>query len=89
MYGSGRYDAQWLVDRTFYGDYTPGCDYIRFDGYGNFESVDESDLEREAWDNREEILDAVQSARDDMDFTSWTDDDVADSLAKLDVNGED
>lgn len=89
VYGSGRYDAQWLVDRTFYGDYTPGCDYIRFDGYGNFESVDESDLEREAWDNREEILDAVQSARDDMDFTSWTDDDVADSLAKLDVNGED
>ena len=87
--GSGRYDAQWLVDRTFYGDYEPGHDYIRFDGYGNFESVDESDLEREAWDNREEILDAVRSACDDIDFTSWTDDDVADSLAKLDVNGED
>ena len=74
---------------AFYGDCTPGCDYIRFDGYGNFESIDESDLEQEAWDNREEILDAVQSARDDMDFTGWTDDDVADSLAKLDVNGED
>lgn len=89
MYGSGRYDAQWLVDRAFFGDYEPGHDYIRFDGYGNFESVDESDLEQEAWDNREEILDAIQSARDDMDFTSWTDDDVADMLAKLDVNGED
>lgn len=89
VYGSGRYDAQWLVDRAFFGDYEPGHDYIRFDGYGNFESVDESDLEREAWDNREEILDAVQSARDDMDFTSWTDDDVADTLAKLDVDGED
>ena len=89
VYGSGRYDAQWLVDRTFYGDYEPGHDYIRFDGYGNFESVDESTLESEAWTNRKEILDAVQSARDDMDFTSWTDDDVADTLAKLDVNGED
>ena len=89
VYGSGRYDAQWLVDRAFFGDYEPGHDYIRFDGYGNFESIDESDLEQEAWDNREEILDAVQSARDDMDFTSWTDDDVADSLAKLDINGED
>ena len=89
VYGSGRYDTQWLVDRAFFGDYEPGHDYIRFDGYGNFESVDESDLEKEAWDNREEILDAVQSARDDMDFTSWTDDDVADMLAKLDVIGED
>ena len=89
VYGSGRYDAQWLVDRAFYGGYEPGHDYIRFDGYGNFESVDESDLEQEAWDNREEILDAVQSARDDMDFTSWTDDNVADMLGKLDVNGED
>lgn len=89
VYGSGRYDAQWLVDRTFYGDYEPGHDYIRFDGYGNFESVDESDLEQEAWDNRKEILDAIQSARDDMDFTSWASDDVADMLAKLDVNGED
>lgn len=89
VYGSGRYDAQWLVDRTFFGDYEPGHDYIRFDGYGNFESVDESTLESEAWDNREEILDAVQGARDDMDFTSWTDDNVADMLGKLDVIGED
>lgn len=85
VYGSGRYDAQWLVDRTFYGDYTPGCDYIRFDGYGNFESVNESDLEKEAWDYRGEILDAVRGARDDMDGTSWTED----TLAKLDINGED
>lgn len=85
VYGSGRYDAQWLVDRAFYGDYTPGCDYIRFDGYGNFESVNESDLEKEAWDYRGEILDAVRGARDDMDGTSWTED----TLAKLDINGED
>ena len=88
VYGSGRYDAQWLVDRTFYGDYEPGHDYIRFDGYGNFESIDESDLEQEAWDCRGEILDAVRDARDDMDTTSWKDD-VADMLAKLDVDGED
>lgn len=89
VHGSDRFDAQWLADRAFFGSYEPGHDYIRFDGYGNFESIDESDLEREAWDNREEILDAVRSARDDMDFTSWTDDDVADMLAKLDVIGED
>ena len=89
VYGSGQYDAQWLVDRVFFGDYEPGHDYIRLDGYGNFESIDESDLEKEAWDNREEILDAVRNARDDMDFTSWTDDNVADMLGKLDVIGED
>lgn len=88
VYGSGRYDAQWLVDRAFFGSYEPGHDYIRLDGYGNFESVDESTLESEAWDNREEILDAVQGARDDMDTTSWKDD-VEDTLAKLDINGED
>lgn len=88
VYGSGRYDAQWLVDRAFFGDYEPGHDYIRFDGYGNFESVDESDLEKEAWDYRGEILDAVRNARDDMDTTSWKDD-VEDTLAKLDVDGED
>ena len=88
VYGSGRYDAQWLVDRAFFGSYEPGHDYIRFDGYGNFESVDESDLEKEAWDYRGEILDAVRNARDDMDTTSWKDD-VEDTLAKLDVDGED
>lgn len=88
VYGSDRYDAQWLVDRAFYGDYEPGHDYIRFDGYGNFESVDESTLESEAWDYRGEILDAVRDARDDMDTTSWKDD-VEDTLAKLDVDEED
>lgn len=70
-------------------DYYPTREFVRFNDAGMLESVDESDLEQEAWDNREEILDAIQSARDDMDFTSWTDDDVADMLAKLDVNGED
>ena len=80
--------AMTLVDAVG-DDYYPTLEFVRFNDAGMLESVDESDLEREAWDNREEILDAVQSARDDMDFTSWTDDDVADSLAKLDVNGED
>lgn len=87
VYGSGPHDAQWLVDRAFFGGYEPGHDYIRFDGYGNFESVDESDLEQEAWDYREEILDAVRDGRDGMDGM-WTAD-VDGMLDKLDVIEED
>ena len=87
VYGSGRYDAQWIADRAFFGNYEPGHDYIRFDGYGNFESVDESDLERDAWDYREEILDAVRGERGNMDGTWAADMDGA--LSRLDVLEED
>ena len=80
VYGSGEHDAQWLVDRTFYGDYTPGHELIRFNGYGNFESLDELDLQQEAWDYREEILDQVKAEREHLD--------VDDMLARLDVVDE-
>lgn len=80
VYGSGEHDAQWLVDRTFYGGYTPGHELIRFNGYGNFESLDELDLQQEAWDYREEILDQVKAEREHLD--------VDDMLARLDVVDE-
>lgn len=33
-----------LVNMIFYGDYSPSADFFTFDGYGNIESVQASDV---------------------------------------------
>lgn len=32
-------DAFWIVCRAYYGDFNPNSKYIKFDGYGNFQSI--------------------------------------------------
>ena len=34
-------DAHWIACRIFYGDFNPNDDYITFNGYGNFVSLDD------------------------------------------------
>lgn len=33
-----------IMNKVFYGEYSPSADFIAFDGYGNFESVDARDV---------------------------------------------
>lgn len=42
-----------------YGDYNYTDDYVRFNGYGNLESLSEYDVERELKDNVEDIADRL------------------------------
>lgn len=46
-----------IANKIHFGDYNPSADYYTFDGYENVKSVDESDLEAEAWEQRETIID--------------------------------
>lgn len=32
-------DAWWLACRIFYGDFNPNYDYLKFNGYGNLQSI--------------------------------------------------
>ena len=46
-----------LVNMIFYGDYSPSADFFTFDGYGNIESVQASD-----------VVDFITSRLDDDDI---------------------
>ena len=41
LYGLSPID---IMNKVFYGDYAPSADFITFDGYVNFESVQASDV---------------------------------------------
>lgn len=47
------------VRAAHYGDYHYNQDYVRFDGYGNLESLTEYQLERELKDEIDEIVEAI------------------------------
>lgn len=32
-------DAFWVACRVYYGDFNPASEYIKFNGYGNFQSI--------------------------------------------------
>lgn len=32
-------DAYWIACRVFYGDYNPNSEYVKFNSYGNFQSI--------------------------------------------------
>ena len=38
-------DAYWIACRAVFGDFNANHDYIKFDGYGNFQSLSEYDIE--------------------------------------------
>ena len=48
-----------LVRMTYYGDYKFTDQYVRFNGYGNLESLDNFEYKEELKDNIEEILDEL------------------------------
>lgn len=55
MFFEGRIDE--AVRATYYGDYRYTDEYVRFNGYGNLDSVNEYQLEDELQDGAEEIFD--------------------------------
>ena len=48
-----------LARAIYYGDYKYNDEYVRFDVYGNLESLDDFEYEEELKDNIEEILDEL------------------------------
>ena len=49
-----------LMDAVANGDYNPMAEFYRLDGYGNLESLDERQLEDEAADNADDIIDTLK-----------------------------
>jgi hypothetical protein len=56
-------DPMEAVRAAHYGEYSYNDDYVRFDGYGNLESLTEYDVERELKDNVDEIMDLIEENR--------------------------
>ena len=72
------HDADWLACRAKYGEWDGSSDWLRFNAYGNFEGVSDEDLEDEAWEQRDEILETVAGIRDEWDMD--------DTIRRLTVN---
>ena len=62
FYGN-RYD---LVEKIINGDYRLEDDLVRFDCYGNLESLDEWELEEELKENIDEIIEELLDCYDDL-----------------------
>ena len=76
------YEPSEIINMIFYGDgtFSPNCDYFRFNGYGNLESLDEYDLEVEYKLYLDEIVEALL---DNMDNIDIFDDELQDMLDKI------
>lgn len=48
------------MNMVHYGEYNPNCEYFRFDGYGNIESVYESEYLEDIEDREDEILEYAE-----------------------------
>lgn len=58
------------VQRTFFGNIQSWNDeYIRFNGYGNLESLSSFDYEKELEDNADEIIERALDLEGDIDLT--------------------
>ena len=67
------YDRPYEVARAiFFGDYNYNDYYVRFDGYGNLETLSEYDYAQELEDSKDEILEAMveewENIKDDLDI---------------------
>jgi hypothetical protein len=49
-----------------YGDYAYNNDYVRFNGYGNLESLSEYDYEQELKDNLTDIIELLIEHKDNL-----------------------
>ena len=82
------YEPSEIINMIFYGDgtFSPNCDYFRFNGYGNLESLDEYDLESEY---KLYINEIVESLLENMDNIEIFDDELQDMLEKYREEKED
>lgn len=56
------------VRASFYGDYHYTEPFVRFDGYGNLESLEEYQIEEELKNNVDEIIDLMIENRENIDL---------------------
>ena len=54
------------VRATYYGDYNYMDDYVKFNAYGNLDSCNEFEYEKEIEDNAEEIIEEYINIIDEM-----------------------
>lgn len=58
-------DAFWIACRVFYGDFSPSADYIKFNGYGNFQSIHKYNVTNYIDEN--EIADYILENNEDFE----------------------
>lgn len=56
------------VRASFYGDFRYADPYVRFDGYGNLESLEEYQIENELKNNVDEIIDLMIENKGNIDL---------------------
>ena len=57
------------VRSSFYGDYKFCDEYVKFNGYGNLESFNDYDLEKEYKENIDDIIKALVEHYEEMNIT--------------------
>jgi len=82
MFFEGRIDE--AVRATYYGDYKYTDKYVRFNGYGNLDSVNEYQLEDELQDRAEEIFDTWFELYQDNNVDTW-DDELKEMIEELEA----
>ena len=73
-----KYSPMEIAQLIWFGEFNPNYDYFRFNGYGNLESANWRDIEAEADDLKEDIIDHLVNYY--SGDTPWSDlDDIVDA----------
>lgn len=72
-----------LACKVYYGDYRPGDEYVRFDGYENLESLTDWQYKNELYNHASEIVEEI--LKNYYDITIWDTD--FDALVKQYLKG--
>lgn len=72
------------VRASFYGDYRYADPYVRFDGYGNLESLEEYQIEDELKNSVDEIIDLMIENKGNIDLP----DEVEELLEQMEEDEE-
>ena len=57
-----------IANKIFFGDFNPNDEYFRFNGYENLESFDEWELNKELFDNIDEIIERIIDLKDEIEL---------------------
>ena len=57
-----------IANKIFFGDFNPNHEYFRFNGYENLESFDEWELNKELFDNIDEIIERVIDLKNEIEL---------------------
>ena len=57
-----------IANKIFFGDFNPNHEYFKFNGYENLESFDEWELNKELFDNIDEIIERIVDLKDEIEL---------------------